>query len=120
MMRKVSASLSFERYQMLRAQTRGNFRISDVFVTSEDDVATNPRRTASECHQHRRRAAAPPHGCSPVQKLLKLSQILYGIFDALSSKTQEARSQMYNLEPLLLLPLKGQSKSLFASRLKQT
>ena len=26
---------------MLRAQTRGNVRISEVFVTSEDDVATN-------------------------------------------------------------------------------
>jgi len=40
----------------------------------------------------------------------KLSQILYGNFDTLSSKTQEARSQMYNLEPLLLLPPRAEQK----------
>ena len=42
-MRIDSTSLSLERYQMLRAQTSGNFRISEVFVTSDDEVATNPR-----------------------------------------------------------------------------
>ena len=28
---------------MLRAQTRENFRISEVFVTSDDEVATDPQ-----------------------------------------------------------------------------
>ncbi|CRK76318.1 hypothetical protein THS5294_02741 [Thalassobacter stenotrophicus] len=28
---------------MLHAQTRGNFTISDVFVSSDDEVATNPQ-----------------------------------------------------------------------------
>lgn len=34
---------------MLRAQTRGNFGISEVFVTLDDEVATNPEaRTQPE------------------------------------------------------------------------
>jgi hypothetical protein len=31
---------------MLRAQTIGNFRISEVFVTLDDEVATNPEAQA--------------------------------------------------------------------------
>jgi len=42
-MRIDSTSFSFERYQMLRVQTRRKYGFPEIFVASDDDVATNPR-----------------------------------------------------------------------------